>query len=433
MIDQRWIQAQTTKLAMTGQMHQSLNILQLPAADLIDYLNQQALENPVLEIRFPEWRGGRRTVVSQARDNRFNEELWVTAPDSDSLEKELLMQLNCLREVTDLVRSVTKYIIGNLNPDGYLSLTVEQMASELGVSCSLAEQALSLLQSFDPPGVGARNVRECLLLQLERANARHKLAYRMADDCLELVAEAKWMQIAKLLKESVADVKKAASELARLNPRPSATHYDKNGSYIVPDLVIDKVDAKLAIRNHDICYPHLNIDECYAAMMTNRHATPSEKEFLKPHILSAKRLIQCLSKRRETLIRVMVEIASRQTAFFHHGKGHLSPLTLKDVAHCLDLHESTVSRTVSGKYVLTQWGTFELKYFFVSAPQGQENASSERIKEQIKKWVSVESNPHSDKELAARLQEEGVTISRRTIAKYRSQLGIHGSAKRNRG
>lgn len=430
------IQEQTQKMALSVRMQQSLKILQYSNIELLEFVNTQIDENPVLESNYDPaayYDGLARTGYKGVSSDY--DPISALEDTSGSLEQHLLFQLNCMASVPTKVSKVSKYIIGNLDSNGYLTLSLERVALDLQISLSIAEQALSLVQGLDPAGVGARNLRECLLIQLRDRKPEDNLALHLVNLYLEDIVANRLKFVAKELKVTVTDIQVAASLLKHLVPRPGMIFQKHESRYIIPDVTIEKAsgDQFKVLVNRSLS-ASLSISGYYLRMSEADEVRGNDQEFLKEWISSAKWLIKSLSQREQTLQLVMEAIVVVQSDFFRHGRGHLTPLTLKEVANRVDLHESTISRSVTGKYVQTPQGLFELKYFFASGINTSEGAvtSTENVKETIKKLIQHENSrkPYSDQELMELLQETGIHISRRTVAKYREEIGVPKSSKR---
>jgi RNA polymerase sigma-54 factor len=430
------IQTQAQKMALTVNMQQSLQILQCSNIELIELVNKQLDENPVLESDCEPavnyW------GTDQAGNAGFSSDYDPIAAAEDksgSLEQHLLLQLNCLGQVSAEVYEVSRYIIGNLDPNGYLALSLERVAADLRISTGIAEQALSLVQEFDPAGVGARNLRECLLIQLIDSQPENRLVYPLVDRYLEDIAANRLTMISKELKVTVADIQEAASLLTQLVPRPGMIFQKEEPRYIIPDLTIEQGSGdRYRVHVNRALSASLSINRHYLRLSEAAAVRGSDQQFLKEQISSAQWLMKCLSQRERTLQLVTEAIVDVQSDFFREGRGHLAPLTLKEVADRVGMHESTISRSVTGKYAQTPQGLFELKYFFASGVQASEGVftSAENVKETIKKLIQHENRakPYSDQELMETINETGIHISRRTVAKYREEIGIAKSSKR---
>ncbi len=347
------------------------------------------------------------------------------------LREFLLQQVPLLREGEEIV-ALLRVLIESLNDDGFLDITCEETAQLAGMPvASIAEDwqyALSLLQSLEPSGVGARDLRECLLIQLQELKACEEshLAYRMVSDHFDLLSQRDYVRIRKIYGASEALVRKAITVVQSLNPRPGAAFADVAASQLVPDIIVRRHKTRWVADLNGSVVPKLVVSQVYADMLQRQkegRATP-----LSNQLQEARWLVKNVAQRFDTILRVASEIVERQQAFFDHGPVAMRPLVLREVADALGLHESTVSRVTTQKYLTSVRGTFEFKYFFGShvATDAGGAASSTAIRAMIKTLISEEdpSNPLSDSRIAELLGEQGIIVARRTVAKYREQQGL---------
>ena len=300
-----------------------------------------------------------------------------------------------------------------------------------------AEEMLRLIQKLDPPGVAARDLRECLLLQLQDKKETETLAYRLVHDAFEDLKAHRWSDLGKRFALEPAEVQRVADELARLDPKPGLQHSSAGDVYITPDLIVEKIDGKYQVFLNDTGLPRLRISKTYQDIARDRRKFQGEnKEFINQRLNSAHWMLQAIEQRRQTMLKVMNFIVDRQRDFFDKGVEFLKPLTLREVADVINMHESTVSRVTNEKYVQTPRGLLPLKFFFSSGLQTTtgEDASARSIKAQIKKLVDDEelTNPLTDQEIVQQFEQRGVKIARRTVAKYRDQLNILPARMRKR-
>jgi RNA polymerase sigma-54 factor len=296
---------------------------------------------------------------------------------------------------------------------------------------------LHVIQQLDPPGLGARDLRECLLLQLEDANLTDTLTYRLVKEAFDDLIAHRWSDLAKRFGLSPAEVQAAADELAKLDPKPGLQYAAANDHYIIPDLVVDKIDGQYHVFLNDTGLPRLRIAKVYQDIARDKKQFQGEnKEFINQRMNSAHWMIQAIEQRRQTMLKVMNFIVDRQREFFEKGVEYLKPLTLREVADVISMHESTVSRVTNEKYVQTPRGLLPLKFFFSSglSTTTGEDASARSIKAQIEKLVADENtkNPLTDQQIVELFDQKGVKIARRTVAKYRDQLGILPARMRKR-
>src|SRR4029453_9257957 len=298
-------------------------------------------------------------------------------------------------------------------------------------------RTLETVAGLDPAGVGARDLRECLMLQLKDAGLEQSVPYRLVRDCFDELINHRWSEISRRSGISPSDVQKAADEIAKLDPKPGLVYSDASDNYIIPDLVVEKIDGKYHVFLNDANLPRLKLSRAYQEIARDQKKFEGEnKEFISNKLNSANWMIQAIEQRRQTMLKVMNYIVDRQRDFFEKGVQYLKPLTLREVAEVINKHQSTVSRVTNEKFVQTPRGVLPLKFFFSSglSTTGGEDVSARGIKDQIQKLVSSEDprNPLTDQAIVNILRESGVQIARRTVAKYRDQLGVLSARMRKR-
>ncbi|WP_400162388.1 RNA polymerase factor sigma-54 [Brevibacillus sp. TJ4] len=449
-------QEQTLKLVMTPELRQAITILQYSTIDLISYLREQATENPVIELQEaagevasaqvekpgPEidWKeivGNRATgeYSPMKSDNSYNP-LDFVSQGSVTLYEHLENQLGYVKGFTPLQRKIALFLIGNLDEKGYLEVTLEEASERLDAEPEEIEDVLVVLQHFDPVGVAARNLEECLLLQLQHLALDDDKIVQVVQHHLQDLADNRYQRIAEKIGCTVQDVQTMADLIRTLNPRPGAAYSTVETRYVIPDISVEKVGGEYVVLVNDIATPRLRINNFYEKMLSQQQSQNEAKQFIHDKLNAAMWLAKSLEQRRLTLLRVTQAIVEMQLDFFERGVHYLKPMTQKEIAERVGLHESTISRATSNKYVQTPRGIFELKYFFTSAlsTASGESASSESVKRRIKALIEAEDRkaPLSDQKLSELLLTEGVEISRRTVAKYREELLIPSSAKRKR-
>lgn len=455
---------QTQKLVMTPELRQAITILQLSALDLSSYIEEQLLENPLLETQEErsdpkedlepiveevrpadeKWEVDWQDYFHDQDENRVRQERvvmeeiqrfdpFITA--SPTLLEHLLEQLHVQKVSASL--SVAEYIVGNLNENGGLTLSLEDIASETNVSLETAEEALALVQTLDPLGVGARNLEECLRLQLPLLpNYPPELPELLK--YLEDLAVGRLQKIAHALKISISRVQELVDLVRKLDPKPGI-RFSGPGDvrYVVPDVVIEEIEGEFIILVNDITVPRLGINKAYREALSLEAGTDTRK-FVEQKLNAAAWLIRSIEQRRLTLYKVANAIVKWQSEFLHQGIRYLRPLTLKDIAEEIGVHESTVSRATAHKYIQTPRGIFEFKFFFASSMgRGNPNDSgitTDVIKLVLKDIIATENpkSPYSDQKLADLLKDRDMEISRRTVAKYRDELGIPATSVRKR-
>src|SRR5882724_1658218 len=469
---------QTQNLALhqvlSPQLQQSLLILQTPLLELRNLVQQEMETNPVLEELPDEPAPDERSDAEPSADDNFSNEfqklasldeewrdymaqsasygsdgsrasreaqdrrqfLFDSIPVQETLQQNLIGQLNqSVLSASD--RKAAELIIGNIDDNGFLQSTPEEMALNSGIPQEDFEKMLVLIQSFYPAGVGARDLRECLLIQLRREGKERSLEYKIVCEHMEDLGRRRFPEIARRMGMSVEDVQKAADNIARLNPRPGQVFAAAPQNYVLPDVIVEKVDGEYQIILNNEQIPHLRISNLYKDIIASGDAQSSEvKNYVRDKIRSGKFLIRSIHQRQQTILNISQQIVSRQRDFLEHGPSHLKPMTMGEVADAVGVHETTVSRAVSGKYVATPQGVFEMKYFFTSGYQTATGdlLSNISVKEAILDLVKHESGsaPLSDHEIVEILGERGIPIARRTVAKYRDELNILPSYMRRK-
>lgn len=344
-----------------------------------------------------------------------------------SLQQELLEQVR-LAEFSERERQIAEMIVGNIDDHGYLQSGTNELSFSTGIDAAEIEAVLRVVQSFNPPGVGARDLRECLLLQLERAERTQSLEYRIVRDHFEALGKRRFPEIARQLGISAADAQKSAENIAQLNPRPGHELAPDENAFVVPEVVVTRTGDDYTVSTNNDYIPHLRISNTYKDLLAQSETSGEVREYIREKIRAGKFLIKSIHQRQDTITRIAQEIVKRQRDFMEHGVTHLKPMTMVQVAEVVGVHETTVSRAVSGKFMVTPQGVFEMKYFFTSGLQTDsgEAMSNTSVKSFLNELIQSEdkSHPLSDEELVERLKAKGIQIARRTVAKYRSELNI---------
>jgi RNA polymerase sigma-54 factor len=472
------------ELKINPRLYQAMDLLYMPLLDLQQHLKQELLNNPFLDLveEEEEEQEGETEEPAQneTEDDRTGEIDWeeilldgfdtaggrreeheekeyfepVTVATRD-LSDHLRDQVSLL-ELTPRQTLLADEFIGNINDDGYLACGVEDIVRALNdVVTKAAEEAgrdtedlplytmeegqqmIGTIQSLDPPGVGAQDLRECLLLQLKEAGLEQSVPYRLVRDCFEELINHRWSEISKRFGISAGDVQKAADEIAKLDPKPGLQYGSPDDNYIIPDLIVEKIDDRYHVFLNDANLPRLKLSRAYQEIARDKKKFDGEnKEFISNKLNSANWMIQAIEQRRQTMLKVMNYIVERQREFFEKGIQYLKPLTLREVAEVINMHESTVSRVTNEKFVQTPRGVLPLKFFFSSglATSDGEDVSARGIKAQLQKLVQEEDPKHplTDQAIVNILRESGVQIARRTVAKYRDQLGVLSARMRKR-
>ena len=475
------------ELKINPRLYQAMDLLYMPLLDLQQHLKQELLNNPFLDLVEAEeedeeeqteaetteeaateeekrgeeidWEeilldgfdtaGGRR---EEHEEREYYEPVTVATRD---LSDHLRDQVNLL-ELSPRETLLADEFLGNINDDGYLATPVPEIIESVNEMITQAaeaedrdfgdlplytleegEEMLKKVQDLDPPGVGARDLRECLMLQLDEAGMSQSVPYRLVRDCFEELIAHRWSEISKRFGISAGDVQKAADEIAKLDPKPGLRFRSGDENYIIPDLIVDKIDGQYHVFLNDANLPRLRLSKAYQEIARDKKKFEGEnKEFISNKLNSANWMIQAIEQRRQTILKVMNYIVDRQRDYFEKGVQYLKPLTLREVAEVINMHESTVSRVTNEKFVQTPRGVLPLKFFFSSglATAEGDDVSARGIKAQLQKLVQEEDPKHplTDQAIVNILRESGVQIARRTVAKYRDQLGVLSARMRKR-
>jgi len=358
---------------------------------------------------------------------REDDDRYERVPIAVSTFEDQLKHLLHMECTDERLLGVAEYIIDELNADGFVRDPIEGIAEALHVDVELVEEALRLVQSLDPPGIAARDIKECLLIQLSRKGMGDGLAARVINECFEELKACKHDQMRRKLGVSVDDLRAAVNEISKLDPRPRTDPDPGSIDYITPDLIVEDIDGERVVYLNDQDVPRVRINPTYRRILSSETES-DEKEFITKKLKAARWIVQSIENRRRTMVRVMESITRAQSGFFDKGVSALKPLTLQQIADDVSMHESTVSRVTRGKYVQTPRGTFELKYFFSSGirtSNGTEIASK-AVRDSMREIISSENKqkPLSDQKVAEELSRRGFKISRRAVAKYRDQMGV---------
>ncbi len=486
------------EMRINPRLYQAMELLYMPLLDLQQHLKEEMAENPFLEMSEADverevelkedvaddpmgdnevdWEeilmDGFQVAGGRRPEYEPKEYYEPTPVESHDLHDHLLEQLRLLALPERKLR-VGEEIIGNIDDAGQLSCDLDivleglnewledvrpgvveraealedenERAAELAdveetfrpYEIEEVEEMLLQVQAMDPPGVGARDVRESILIQLRQKDMEGTTAYEIVEDHFDALINHRWKDIAKALDIKPKDVQDAADELGHLDPKPGLQHSDSPEGYVIPDLVVEKIAGEYMVFVNDTSLPRLRISKAYREVAQNKDQFKGDnKDFITSKLNSANWMIQAIEQRRQTMLKVMNFIVDRQREFFEKGVQHLRPLTLREVADYIEMHESTVSRVTNQKYVQTPRGVYSLKYFFssgLSTTSGDE-ISARGVKDKIKILVSEEDEkkPLTDSAIVKHLKADGVKIARRTVAKYRDQLGILPARMRKR-
>lgn len=448
---------QSQKLIMTPELRQAIQLLQYNSLELNDYINKEIQENPLLEMETPAIDGENIVKVDKDQEIDWKEYLekyddYSYRPQVDKNQKEytiesftsydltlrehLISQLTLVK-LSAFEYKIGEYIIQSLDENGYLNNPLEDISLLLNTPIHKIENILEVIQTFEPLGVGARSLEECLLIQVKAQNIKGNLINKIILHHLNDIAHNRLSKIAKEESVDLLEVQRACDYIRTLEPKPGRSfqgNYDEV-KYIIPDATIQFLDGEYIIQINDVTGPRLNINNYYKSLIKDG-GDKETTEYLSNKLNSAMWIIKSIEQRRQTIYKVIQSILKFQLEFFKEGDKGLVPLTLKDVAEDIEMHESTISRATNGKYVQTPRGLFELRYFFssgLSSSTGDE-VSATSVKSTIKDIIDSENNkkPYSDQKIADILKSQGNSISRRTVAKYRDELGIPSSTMRRR-
>jgi RNA polymerase sigma-54 factor len=447
---------QEQKLIMTQEMQLSVKLLQMSAYELGQYVNKEMQENPVLEEKdIQNYKNNNndandyKEIIKYLEKDDYKLKSYATITENDevspfyyiaeekSLKDYLMGQIGEFTEKCEVL-DVCKYMVESLDAKGYLSVSLFDICKEITISNENAEAALKILQSLEPQGIGARNLKECLRIQLCALGIDDENIYKIVDNFLELLAENKFNVIAKELKVTIGQVQKYADIIKTLEPKPSRGFYTgETVKYIVPDAYINKFNNEYFISMNEDVLPKLNINSIYKEIIKDEKDVEAV-EYVKEKLSSAMFLIRSIEQRKNTVYRVLEQILELQKEYFDNGAEYLKPMTLKEIANNLEMHESTISRAIREKYVSVNSGkVIKVKDLFtngIASIVGGEDISTINIKKAIREIVENEDQkkPLSDQIICNRLNIEGMNISRRTVAKYREELQIKSSSKRKR-
>ncbi len=485
-------QRQTQSLVLAPQLRHSLKILQVAALDLRSVIQEELQSNPTLEElpmegvsldKNADDSGGdsggnesdgggtpesaaptdqtegepKRDEMDFSKDREFEilgklDEDWrdhmasvggsqpYTSEDAerrqhffDSLVSETSLQEHLIQqaELTDLsgpAMEGMKHLVGCLDDRGFLTQTPNDIALQTGLPLDAVQEALKVLKTFDPPGIGARDLADCLLLQLAAKGRGGSLASRMIRDYFDLLTRRRIPELARKLGADADDVQSAIEEIGKLDPAPGRRFAEDNNRVVVPDVTVEQDGEEWKITLNSDYIPRLRISSTYRDLIAKGTLSKTERDYLRERMRSGKFLIDSIEQRQRTIERITREIINAQKDFFENGVSALKPLTMTQIADVVGVHETTVSRAIANKYIRTPHGVFDFKYFFTPGYQAESGAavSNTSVKEMIADLINMEdkSGPLSDQELVAKLLDKGITIARRTVAKYREELGI---------
>lgn len=414
-------QKQTQKLAMTQKLQQAIQVLQFSVDELTEFVETEALENPLIEVSQANY----TMNYAKPRTNTGVELDYLSQiPDNHlSLFEYLIEQVHLNYRDTPL-RKLVLFLVEYIDLNGYLKITLTEACEKSGAEYIQILDALTLIQQLDPAGVGARNLQECLMLQTERDDYAPNLAYLILEEHFEDLVNRKWERIAKLLEIQLTEIQAVFDYIQTLTPTPGASFGSTDGLYIIPDLTVKVSDGVIRVVANRAGMPEVKFQQRYFDQMA-ANQDPEVTKYLKEKQQDFEWLKKTLQQRGDTILRVGQAIVSHQQEFFLDKERPIKPLILKEIADELEIHESTVSRAVNGKYLETEFGVFELKTFFSQKVgiknEAGEELSNDAVKKRLKELVEAEDKrkPLSDQKLVELLKAESMDISRRTVAKYR--------------
>ncbi|MBD3257314.1 RNA polymerase factor sigma-54 [candidate division GN15 bacterium] len=442
------------KQTLAPQLIQSLKMVQAPVLKLEQMLRHELAINPLLEeVEELEQNEEQEAELEEQAEEKDNEVDWDefladddegyktkeprereenhfegTAATAQSLYDYLHEQLSFLK-LSEQEHLIGEYIIGNIDNHGYLTISVAEMAAELEIPEEDIQRVLVLVQRFDPPGVGARDLRESLLIQLSEKGLENTLAYRIVNEHIRDLEKKSTLQISKMMNVPFEKAQRAMEVIRGLSPTPAHGRFEAGAIPVAPDLAVEKVGEKFEVFLQDKNVPRLRINSGYKQLIKRGSSTPDEtKQYVRQKLEQARWLLNALNQRRTTMIKVMSAIVEEQQEFFEKGEAFLKPLIMEDIAQIVGMNVATISRVANGKYVQTPLGVYEIKYFFntgISKADGGD-MSKRSVKQRIREIVEAEdpAKPHSDQEIYRRLNAEGIKLARRTVTKYREELGI---------
>lgn len=448
---------QEQRLIMTQQMQLSIKLLQMSTYDLREYIENEFLENPILEgdfdfvqedkkyedkidykemIKYLEFDNyGSQSYGEYNKDDDVSPFNFIS--EKESLTEYLQEQL-IESDEDEYKKAIVSFMIENIDSRGYLDMPLEEICQELNISIELGEEALEILQDLEPDGIGARDLKECLKIQLIKQGLLDDNLEIIIDEYLDLIADNKFNLIAKNLKITPKEAQDLGDIIKKLEPKPSRGFYTGDEvKFIIPDAAIRKIDGQYFVIMNEGVIPRLSISNIYKDVLNNKEDKNTES-YVKEKLNSAMFLIKSIEQRKSTLLRILEKIVENQKEYFDKGQKYLKPMTLKGMAEMLGIHESTVSRAIKDKYILTSFGTVKIKDLFatgLSINQGDgEEVAVVNIKKQIKEMIDDEDKkkPLSDQVICDALNKRSLNISRRTVAKYREELEIKSSSKRKR-
>ncbi|MBG9770335.1 RNA polymerase factor sigma-54 [Bacillus vallismortis] len=434
-MDMKLQQVQVLKPQLTQELRQAITLLGYHSAELAEYIDELSLENPLIERKETDTPP---LSYHKTNKNRMNaQEAGLQLSDPQKTLQDVLKQQALDMNLTNTEKKIFHYLIHSLDSNGYLEEDMEEAARRLSVSAKEAEAVLAKLQSLEPAGIGARSLRECILLQLQRLPNRNEQAEMLVSAHFEAFAQKNWKALSKMTGIPLHTIQDISDDIAALHPRPGLLFArPEQDMYIEPDIFIIVKNGHIAAELNTRSFPEIELQSQYRPLLSSGSCQDTAS-YLSAKYQEWRWLDRALRQRKQTITRIVSELITRQREFFLKGRSAMKPLTLREVADCLSLHESTVSRAIKGKTLQTPYGLFEMKLFFSAKAEasGDGDASNYAVKTHLEDLINQEdkTKPLSDQKLADLLNEQhGIQISRRTVAKYRDQLNIPSSAARKR-
>jgi len=429
------IQQQTLKLNLSANMVQAITLLQYNSYELKSLIEEISLENPLIEVETKEYNLPSYTSSRKKRSDKENREEIYSKYEPIKLYDYLKSQI-MTSTLSKVEQKVIHYIFQNLNDSGYLEIDIQEIAQNLFVDEALVESMLKLVQSLDPPGIGARSLQECLLLQMKRMESIEPSYINIIENYFDDFANRRWKLISSKLKLSLMDIQKLSDLIQTLNPRPGLNWSKNESLYIVPDIIIEKVNNQWTVQLVEDYFLHVQMNESYYTNLLNEK-DPNIKSYASEKNQQVQWLFQALEKRKQTMVKMVHAVLAKQELFFIGKKNSLKPMTMREIADEVGVNESTISRIVKNKYIRTPMGTYSLRSLFtadVSKENDVESISNDEVKNKIDQIILNENKrkPLSDQAIVEILKDQGIDIARRTVTKYREQLNIPSSTKRKR-
>lgn len=435
---------QSQKLILTTQLKQSLKILHMSSLELEEEINRLVEENPLLDIDKKSEINWELYIKNVEKSYQFDKNELYYNSDNDinleniirstcSLYESLHFQVS-LYKLNKIEKETCTYIIDSLDDDGYLRINEYEIKKELNINDDTFKKCLEIVQQLEPIGIGARSLSESLIIQLRNLGIQNKLLENIISKDLELIGNKKYKDIVKKYNISMKKCLNFINIIKALNPKPGRIYCDEKSVYVKPDVIVEKIDNEFLVYSNERDSLKVSINKFYKEILKNSKYDKDTKNFIKDKLNSANVLIKSIEERKATVLNIAKEIIKHQELFFEYGDKYVKPMKMKEIAKVLQLHESTISRGVNGKYMLTPFGIYEFKYFFSNSldTNNEGLVSSISIKNMIQDTIKSEdkTNPLSDNQISKILNNRGINIARRTISKYREELGILSSSKR---